>query len=62
MPSIPGIDSVTERLFDRGEIMSLGPSRAHDSYYQDGEPRGGSFLPDHSREKKRKRDDQGTRS
>lgn len=58
MPSIPGIDSITERLFDKGEIMSLGPSRSQDSYYPDGEPNGGSFLLDGSSEKKRKRDDQ----
>ena len=58
IPSIPGIDSVTERLFDKGEIMSLRPSGSHDGYYPDGEPRGGSFLLDHSNEKKRKRDDE----
>ncbi|KAL9130712.1 MAG: hypothetical protein Q9175_006954 [Cornicularia normoerica] len=53
MPSIPGIDSVTERLFDQGEIMSLRPSRSHDSYYPDGEPHPHSFLLDHSDGKKR---------
>ncbi|KAF6221936.1 hypothetical protein HO133_001904 [Letharia lupina] len=58
MPSIPGIDIVTERLFDKGEIMSLGPSRSHDSYYPVGEPLGGSFLLDHSSDKKRKRDNE----
>ena len=57
IPSIPGVDPVTERLFDQGKIMSLGPSRSHDGYYPDGKPRGGSFLLDHSNEKKRKRDD-----
>lgn len=57
MPSIPGIDSVTERLFDKGEIMSLRPPRPNDGYYPDGEPRGGSFLMDYSNEKKRTRDD-----
>lgn len=57
MPSIPGIDSVTERLFDKGEIMSLRPPRSNDGYYPDGEPVGGSFLMDLSSEKKRKRDD-----
>lgn len=56
MPSIPGIDSVMERLFDHGEIMSLGV-RLHDSYYPHGEPQGGSFLPDQSGTKKRKKDD-----
>ena len=54
MPSIPGIDSVTERLFDQGKIMSLGQSRSHDGYYPDGEPRGGSFLLYHSSEEKSK--------
>ena len=54
MPSIPGIDSVTERLFDQGEIMSLGQSRSHNGYYPDGEPRGGTFLLYHSSEEKRK--------
>lgn len=58
MPSIPGIDSVTERLFDRGEIMSLEPSRSHENYYTDGEPRGGSFIVGQPCERKRKRDDQ----
>lgn len=58
MPSIPGIDSVTERLFDKGEIMSLRPPSSHDGYYPDGEPRGGSFLMDPSSQKKRKRDDE----
>lgn len=58
IPSIPGIDSVTERLFDQGEIMSLGPSRSHDNYYPDGGPVGGSFLMDDSRPKKCKRDDE----
>ena len=58
MPSIPGIDSVTERLFDKGEIMSLRPPSSHDGYYPDGEPRGGSFLMDLSSQKKRKRDDE----
>ncbi|CAD6567570.1 MAG: hypothetical protein ASARMPREDX12_000534 [Alectoria sarmentosa] len=57
MPSIPGIDSVTERLFDKGEIMSLGRSRSQDSYYPGGEPQGGSFLLNDSSQKKRKRDD-----
>lgn len=61
IPSIPGVDSATERLFDKGEIMSLGPSRSHDDYYPDGEPHGGSFIlghPGHRCEGKRKRDDQ----
>lgn len=58
MPSIPGIDSVTERLFDKGEIMSLGRSRSHDSYYPGGEPQGASFLLNDSSQKKRKRDDE----
>ena len=57
IPSIPGIDSVTERLFDKGEIMSLRPSRSHDGYYPDGEPVGGSFLMENLNAKKRKRDD-----
>ena len=57
IPSIPGVDPVTERLFDQGKIMSLGPSRSHDGYYPDRKPRGGSFLLDQSSEKKRKRDD-----
>ena len=56
IPSIPGIDSVTERLFDKGEIMSLWTSRSHDGYYPDGEPVGGSFLMENSNAKKRKRD------
>lgn len=56
IPSIPGIDSVTERLFDKGEIMSLRPPCSNDGYYPDGEPCGGSFLMDYSNEKKRKRD------
>ncbi len=55
IPSIPGIDPVTERLFDKGQIMSLGPSRSHDCYYPNGEPVGGSFLLDNSSEKKGKR-------
>ena len=54
-PSIPGIDSVTERMFDKGEIMSLRPSRYRDGYYPDGEPVGGSFLMESSNAKKRKR-------
>ena len=58
MPSIPGIDSVTERLFDRGEVMSLGPSRSHNNYYPNGEPHGGSFILGHPCDKKRKRDSQ----
>ena len=58
IPSIPGIDSVTERLFDKGEIMSLGPSRSHDSYYPNGEPEGSSFLVDNSSKRKRNRDDE----
>ena len=58
IPSIPGIDSVTERLFDKGEIMSLRPSRSNDGYYPDGEPVGGSFLMENSNAKKRKRDDE----
>lgn len=61
MPSIPGIDSVTERLFDKGEIMSLRTPRSHDGYYPDGEPRGGSFLMDLSSQKKRKSDDDDER-
>ena len=56
IPSIPGIDPVTERLFDKGEIMSLGPSRARDNYYPDGEPVGGSFVLEYSNAKKQKRD------
>ena len=59
IPSIPGIDSVTERLFDKGEIMSLRPSRSNDGYYPDGEPVGGSFLMEKWNAKKRKRDDNG---
>ena len=58
IPSIPGIDSVTERLFDKGEIMSLRPSRSNDGYYPDGEPVGGSFLMENSNARKRKRDDE----
>ena len=58
IPSIPGIDSVTERLFDKGEIMSLRPPRSNDGYYPDGEPCGGSFLMEYSNQKKRKRDDE----
>ena len=58
IPSLPEIDSVTERLFDKGEIMSLRPPRSHDGYYPDGEPIGGSFLMDHSNAKKRKRSDE----
>lgn len=58
IPSIPGIDSVTERLFDKGEIMSLRPSRSHDGYYPDGEPVGGSFLMENSNAKKRRRNDE----
>ena len=54
IPSVPGIDPVTGRLFDRGEIMSLGQS--HDSYYPNGEILDGSFLLEYSNEKKRKRD------
>ena len=54
-PSIPGIDSVTERMFDKGEIMSLRPSRCRDGYYPDGGPVGGSFLMENSNGKKRKR-------
>ena len=57
IPSIPGVDPVTERLFDQGKIMSLEPSRSQDGYYPDGKPRGGSFLLVHSSKKKRKRDD-----
>lgn len=56
IPSIPGIDPVTERLFDKGEIMSLGQSCARDNYYPDGEPLGGSFLLESSSEKKGKRE------
>ena len=44
IPSIPGVDAVTERLFDQGKIMSLGQSRPNDNYYPGGEPRGRSFL------------------
>ncbi len=58
IPSIPGIDPVTERLFDKGEIMSLGPSGSHDCYYPNGEPEGGSFLLDILSKKKRKKDDE----
>ena len=58
MPSISGVDSVTERLFDQGEIMSLGPSRSQHGYYPDGGPVGGSFLLDQTSEKKRKRNDE----
>ena len=58
MPSIAGIDSVTERLFDKGEIMSLRPPRSNDGYYPNGEPVGGSFLMENSNAKKRKRDDE----
>ena len=58
IPSIPGIDPVTERLFDKGEIMSLRPSRSNDGYYPDGEPVGGSFLMENSNAKKRKRNDE----
>ena len=56
IPSIPGIDAVTERLFDQGLIMSLRASLARDSYYPNGEPQGGSFVLGSSEEKKRKRD------
>ena len=56
IPSISGIDPVTERLFDKGEIMSLGHSRACDNYYPNGEPVGGSFILEFSDEKKQKRD------
>ena len=58
MPSIPGIDSVTERLFDMGEIMSLRASRSsNDGYYPEGgEPVGGSFLMENWNAKKRKRE------
>ena len=56
IPSIPGIDAVTERLFDKGLIMSLRPSLPRDSYYPNGEPQGGSFILGNSEEKKRKRD------
>lgn len=56
IPSIPGIDPVTERLFDKGEIMSLGQKHERDSYYPKGEPIGGSFILEYSSEKKQKRD------
>lgn len=56
IPSIPGIDSGTERAFDKGEIMSLGQAR--DSYYPNREPIGGSFLLECSSEDKQKRDDE----
>lgn len=39
IPSIPGIDSATERSFDKGEIMSLGQSRYRDN--TSGKPIGG---------------------
>lgn len=58
IPSIAGIDSVTERLFDKGEIMSLRPPRSNDGYYPDGEPVGGSFLMEHWNARKRKRDNE----
>ena len=58
MPSIPGIDSVTERSFDQGKIMSLRPPRLHDGYYPNGEPVGGSFLMDNLVAKMRKSDDE----
>ena len=57
IPSIVGIDPVTERLFDKGLIMSLRPSRAPDGYYPNGELKGGSFIIENSDNKKRKRDD-----
>lgn len=57
IPSIPGIDPVTERLFDKGEIMSLGQSPARDNYYPNGEPVGGSFILEYSNEKKEILDD-----
>lgn len=44
IPSIPGVDAVTERLFDQGKIMSLGTSRPNNDYYPGGVPRGRSFL------------------
>ena len=57
MPSIAGIDSVTERLFDKGEIMSLRASGSNDDgYYPEGEPVGGSFLMENWNGKKRKMD------
>ena len=56
IPSVPGIDLVTERLFDKGEIMSLEQSRERDNYYPNGEPTGGSFVLEYSNEKKQKRD------
>ena len=56
IPSIPGIDPVTERMFDQGKIMSLGPSRSYEYYYPEGGPLGDSFLLDHTRHKKRKRE------
>ena len=56
IPSIPGIDPVTERLFDQGVIMSLGPLRAQDTYYPDGEPPVGSFVLESCNGKKRKGD------
>ena len=56
MPSIAGIDSVTERLFDKGEIMSLRASGSNnDGYYPEGEPVGGSFLMENWNAKKQKR-------
>lgn len=54
IPSILGVDSVTERVFDQGKFMSLGPPRSHDSFYLDGEIVGGSFLLDRSSLNKRK--------
>ena len=54
IPSILGVDPVTERMFDQGKFMSLGPPHSHDSFYLDGEIVGGSFQLEFSSLNKRK--------